>query len=136
MGLQVAKTNTAIKHLFHSLRHTEYDAGVTPAAEKASAGALEHLPVVQVPNLVRALDELKAHGVWIAALDGEAKRTIYDLDATDALCVVVGSEGTGVSHLVRERADHLVSIPMHGNVESLNAATATAVTMFEIRRRR
>jgi 23S rRNA (guanosine2251-2'-O)-methyltransferase len=111
-------------------------APVTPAADKASAGALEHLPVAQVGNLVRSLEELKEHGVWIAALDAEAETTIYDLPAEDPLCLVIGSEGKGVSRLVAERADHRVSIPMAGKVQSLNASAAGAVALFEIKRRR
>jgi 23S rRNA (guanosine2251-2'-O)-methyltransferase len=89
-----------------------------------------------VTNLVRALEELKERGVWIAALDGDADRTIYDLAADDALCIVVGAEGTGVSRLVLDRADHRVSIPMSGRVSSLNASAAGAVALFEIRRKR
>lgn len=112
-------------------------APVTDVAERASAGALEHLPVAQVPNLSRALEELKENGVWVVALDADAPKTIYELEvAVEPLCLVVGSEGTGVSHLVRERADDLVRIPMQGSVASLNASAAGAVALFEIRRRR
>jgi 23S rRNA (guanosine2251-2'-O)-methyltransferase len=112
-------------------------AGVTEAAERASAGALEHLPVVLVGNLARTLADLSERGVWIVALDAEADAEIYDLPvATEALCLVVGSEGRGVSRLVRERADHRVAIPMSGRVASLNAAAAAAVALFEIRRQR
>ncbi len=111
-------------------------AAVTPAAEKAAAGALEHLPVAQVPNLPQALEELKKRGVWIAALDAEASTTIYGLPAEDPLCLVIGSEGKGVSRLVLDRADHRVAIPMAGRVGSLNAAAAGAIALFDIRRRR
>ena len=111
-------------------------APVTASAEKASAGALEHLPVVMVTNLVRALEDLKKRDVWIAALDGDAKTTIYDLPADDPLCLIVGAEGTGVSRLALDHADHRVSIPMSGRVASLNAAAAGAVALFELRRRR
>jgi 23S rRNA (guanosine2251-2'-O)-methyltransferase len=111
-------------------------APVTSTAEKAAAGALEHLAVAQVSNLQRALEELKEHGIWVAALDAASKRSIYDLDGTDPLCLVVGSEGEGVSHLILERADHRISIPMKGKVQSLNASAAAAVAMFEIERQR
>ncbi len=112
-------------------------APVTAVVEKAAAGALAYLSVAQVPNLPRALEELKQRRIWVVALDGDADRTIYDLDvATEPLCVVVGSEGKGVSRLVRARADLSVRIPMAGQVESLNASAAAAVALFEIARRR
>ncbi len=112
-------------------------AGVGPTADKASAGALEHLPVARVVNLQRALHELSEERVWIVALDATADEAIYELPvATEPLCVVVGSEGSGVSRLVRERADYRVRIPMSGRVASLNAAAAAAVALFEIRRQR
>lgn len=112
-------------------------AGVTPAAEKAAAGALEHISVAQVTNLTRTLDELKKENVWIVALDASGGRTIYELDvATEGVCLVVGGEGSGVSRLVREHADVIAHIPMTGRIESLNASAAGAVALFEIRRRR
>jgi 23S rRNA (guanosine2251-2'-O)-methyltransferase len=111
-------------------------AGIGPGAEKASAGALEHIPVVGVANLAQTVETLKERGVWIAALDANAKTTIYDLDGTDPLCLVIGGEGAGVSRLVLDRADHRVSIPMAGRVGSLNASAAAAVALFEVRRQR
>lgn len=112
-------------------------AGVTPAAEKAAAGALEHLPVAQVTNLTRALEDMKSHNIWVVALDATSGTTIYDLDvATDPLCLVVGGEASGVSRLTRERADVVAHIPMGGRIASLNASAAGAVALFEIRRRR
>jgi 23S rRNA (guanosine2251-2'-O)-methyltransferase len=111
-------------------------APVREAAERASAGALEHLPVAQVANLARALEQLKDAGVWIAALDADADKTIYELPGEDALCLVVGSEGSGVSRLVLDRADHRVAVPMSGRVGSLNASVAGAIALFEIRRKR
>lgn len=111
-------------------------AGIGPGAEKASAGALEHIAVVQVTNLSQTLETLKDRGVWIAALDAGATTSIYDIDASDPLCIVIGGEGSGVSRLVAERADHRVSIPMTGRVGSLNASAAAAVALFEVRRQR
>lgn len=111
-------------------------APVTDVARRTSAGALEHLPVARVTNIPSALETLKEAGVWIVALDATSERTIYDLDGTDPLCLVVGGEGSGVSRLVAERADHLVSIPMAGKVSSLNASAAGAVALFEIGRQR
>jgi 23S rRNA (guanosine2251-2'-O)-methyltransferase len=112
-------------------------ASVTPGAEKASAGALEHLRVARVTNLVRALDAIKRKGVWVVGLDAEAESSVYDLDiATEPICLVVGSEGSGLSRLVEESADQLVRIPLRGRIGSLNASAAGAVALFEIRRRR
>lgn len=112
-------------------------AGVTPSAAKAAAGAFEHLRVAQVTNLARALEELKKQNIWIAGLDASGERTVYELDlATDPMCLVIGGEGGGLSHLVRERADLVVRIPMGGRIASLNASAAAAIALFEIRRRR
>jgi 23S rRNA (guanosine2251-2'-O)-methyltransferase len=112
-------------------------ASIGAGAEKTSAGALEHLPVARVVNLQRALHDLAERGVWIVALDASADAAIYELPvATEPLCLVIGGEGTGVSRLVAERADHRARIPMSGRVASLNAAAAAAVALFEIGRRR
>lgn len=110
---------------------------VTPSMEKAGAGALAYLPVVRVPNLARALEALKARGVWIVALDGDGETLLWDLDlATEPLCLVVGGEGRGVSRLVTDRADVRCRIPTSGRVGSLNASVAGAVALFEVARRR
>lgn len=110
-------------------------AGVTAAAEKAASGALEHLRVAQVTNLVRSIEALQERRIWVIGLDSSGERELYDVDvARDAVCVVVGGEGAGLSRLVRERVDEVVSIPMRGRVGSLNASAAGAVAFFEIRR--
>lgn len=111
-------------------------AHVTPAAEKASAGAFSWLPVAVVPNLVRALADLAERGFWSVGLDGTADETIWTsplLDGRTAL--VVGAEGAGLSRLVRERCDGLAAIPMVGRIDSLNASAAASVAMFEWARR-
>ena len=110
---------------------------VTAAAEKASAGALAWLPVVMVGNIVRALEDLAQRGFWSVGLAGEAEQTIWDSNLLDGpVAVVIGAEGAGLSRLVRERVDMLVSIPMAGRMGSLNASAASAVTLFEVVRRR
>lgn len=110
---------------------------VTPAAEKASAGALSWLDVALVPNIVRALEELAQRGCWSVGLAGEADQTLWDTPLLDGpVAVVVGAEGAGLSRLVAERVDALVSIPMAGRMTSLNASAASAVTLFESLRRR
>lgn len=111
-------------------------ATVTPAAEKASAGALSWLPVVVVPNIVRALQDLADRGYWSVGLAGEAARSVWDANLLDGpVAVVIGAEGSGLSRLVAERVDLLVRIPMAGKVGSLNASAASAVAMFEVVRR-
>lgn len=112
-------------------------AGVTPAVVRASAGAAEHLPVVQVPNLVRCMKLLKERGVWFAGLEGGAEsRDISATDLSGPLGLVVGSEGHGMRRLVRENCDFLIRLPMRGKVESLNAAVAGAIAVFEVLRQR
>jgi 23S rRNA (guanosine2251-2'-O)-methyltransferase len=109
--------------------------GVSAAAVKASAGASEHVRVARVTNLRRALDTMKRTGLWVYA--AEAGGTPYtDLDLAGAVALVLGSEGRGVRRLVREGCDGTVSIPMLGAVESLNVSVASAVLLYEARRRR
>lgn len=112
-------------------------AGVTPAAVRASAGASEYMRVAKVVNLVRAIQSLQAEGMWITALDrGEDSRNYTAIDFSGRVGLVVGSEGQGVSRLVRERSDFVASIPMQGKVDSLNAGVASAIAMYEIVRQR
>ena len=110
--------------------------GVTPAVEKASAGAVEYLAVARVTNLARSLGELKRQGYWIVGLD--SKGTVaYDRFAVDVpLVLVVGAEGRGLGRLVAETCDVLVRLPMHGHVESLNAAVAGSIVVYDVLRRR
>ena len=109
--------------------------GVTAAAVKASAGASEHVLVARVTNVRRAVDTMKEAGLWIYA--AERGGTPYtELDLAGAVALVLGSEGRGVRRLVREGCDGTVSIPMLGGVESLNVSVASAVLLYEARRRR
>ena len=112
-------------------------AGVTPAAVRASAGAAEHVRVAQVTNLVRAMEWLKAEGVWLAGLEALPGAQLYtQADLRGPLGLVVGSEGQGLARLVRETCDFLIRLPMHGQVESLNAGVAGAIALYEVRRQR
>lgn len=112
-------------------------AHVGPAAEKASAGALSHLPIALVPNLVRALADLRERGFWSVGLAGEAAEPLWSCGLLDgAVVLVIGSEGRGLSRLTAERVDARAAIPMAGHMESLNASAAAAVALFEVRRRR
>jgi 23S rRNA (guanosine2251-2'-O)-methyltransferase len=110
--------------------------GVTPAVEKASAGAIEHLKVAEVPNLNRLADDLKRQGVWIVGVDADGDAELDGFDATMPLCLVVGSEGRGISRLLREKCDVLVRLPMRGEVASLNAAVAGSIVLYDVFRRR
>jgi 23S rRNA (guanosine2251-2'-O)-methyltransferase len=112
-------------------------AGVTPTAEKAAAGALAHLPVVAVTNLVRTLADLHDRGVWSLGLDGDADVDLADHPLASEPCVlVVGAEGAGLARLTRERCDALVKLPMRGHVGSLNASVAAGVALYTLLRRR
>lgn len=116
---------------------TRRAAGVTPVAEKTAAGALAHLPVVQVTNLVRALETAREAGCWILGLDTDDSIPIGECRLLDEpLVLVVGAEGPGLARLTRERCDQLVRLPMHGNVASLNASVAAAVAMYAVERER
>ena len=109
---------------------------VTPAVAKASAGAVEHLPVAVVPNLARYLQEIKRDDLWIYGAAGDADATLWETDLRGGVVLVLGAEGRGLRPLVRRRCDALVSIPLAGNVESLNVSVAAAVLLFEARRQR
>lgn len=111
-------------------------APVSPVALKASAGALAHLPVVPVVNVARALEELKAAGVWTVGLDAGAGRTLFEIDLRLPVAFVVGAEGRGLRRLVRERCDWAAALPMRGRIGSLNAAVAAGVALFEAVRQR
>ncbi len=109
--------------------------GLTPTVSKASAGALEHMRVAKVTNLASAIDELKERGFWIYAADMGGER-YFDVDYSGAVAVVLGSEGFGISRLVKEKCDFTVSIPLWGNVNSMNVSCAAAVIFTEVAKRR
>ncbi len=111
---------------------------VTPTVAKASAGAIEYAQIALVGGLPAALAQLKDNGIWIVGLDDAADRELFDLDAlaTEPICLVLGAEGAGLSRLVRQRCDSVVSIPMHGRVSSLNVSAAAALATYEIARAR
>lgn len=111
---------------------------VTPTVAKASAGAVEHVPIALVPGLPSTLARLHDEGLWVVGLDDSAERALFELGdlATDGVCLVLGAEGTGLSRLVRQRCDLLVSIPMRGRIGSLNVSAAAALATYEIARRR
>lgn len=110
--------------------------GLTAVAARASAGALAYMPVHKAVNLSAAIDTLKARGVWVFGAEADGTVDLYDADFAGPTAIVIGSEGEGISRLVREKCDFIVSIPMRGRVNSLNASNAAAVLLFEAVRRR
>jgi 23S rRNA (guanosine2251-2'-O)-methyltransferase len=111
--------------------------GITPAVVSASAGAVEHLLVAQETNLARVIQTLKRRDVWVAGLEAAPSALLYDqADLRGPLALVVGSEGRGLRRLVREKCDWLLRLPMHGQVESLNAAVAGSIALYEVERQR
>jgi 23S rRNA (guanosine2251-2'-O)-methyltransferase len=111
-------------------------AGLSDTVERASAGALAHLPVARVKNLVRAMEEMKEAGYWLVGLDERAEKRHTDVDLTGAVGIVLGREGEGLHDLTKKRCDFLVSIPTAGPVKSLNVSVAAGVMLFEVVRQR
>ena len=109
--------------------------GLTETVAKTSAGAIEYVPCVRVTNIVRTIEELKEQGFWIAACDMGGSE-YYKADLSGKIAIVIGSEGAGISRLVKENCDFTVSMPMVGKITSLNASNAAAVLLYEVRRQR
>jgi len=109
--------------------------GITPTVVKASAGAIEHMRIAKVTNIATALDELKERGVWVYAADMGGS-PCYETDMTSSAAIVLGSEGFGISRLVKEKCDFTVSIPLYGSVNSMNVSAASAVILSEAARQR
>lgn len=112
-------------------------AGVTPAVVNASAGAIEHMAVAEVPNLVQALNKLKQANVWLTGVEDTPEAQLYaQADLTGPVALVIGSEGKGISRLVKETCDFLIKLPMRGHIESLNASVACGLILYEVWRAR
>jgi len=111
-------------------------ASVNQTVVRTSAGASEHMPVAKVTNISACLEELKAKGVWIVGTDAGGEKLYTEIDYTSPLAVVIGNEGKGVRHLVKEKCDFLARIPLFGNIGSLNASVAGALVMYEAARGR
>lgn len=111
-------------------------AGLNDVAVKTACGAAETVPYIMVTNLARTLRELKEREIWVVGTAGEAPSDLYAAEWPQATAWVMGAEGEGMRRLTRETCDQLVSIPMHGSVESLNVSVAAGVCLFEARRRR
>ncbi len=113
-----------------------HSAGVTAAADKASAGAAEHMPVARVANLTAALQALKKEGLWVYGAEAGGQSQLWKTDMKGPVCLVIGSEGQGISRLVKENCDFIINIPMAGRVNSLNASAAAAILLYEVVRQR
>ena len=114
-------------------RHT---APINATVAKTSAGAVESSPLVQVGNVAQTIEELKKQGFWVLGAHMEGQQTLYQADLTSPLVLVIGNEGKGLSRLTKERCDFLVTIPMYGRLNSLNASVAAAILMYEAVRQR
>jgi len=111
-------------------------ASVTPTVVKASAGAVEHMAIAEVTNLVQAIENLKKEGIWIIGLDPQGHKPYTDVDYTASVGIVIGNEGKGIRRLVKEHCDHLIRIPLLGKIGSLNASVAGALVMYEVVKQR
>jgi len=109
--------------------------GLTWTVGKASAGALEYVPVARVSNLAQCIDDLKKRGIWVCAADMDGDNWC-SANLTGAIAVVIGGEDNGVGRLVREKCDFIISLPMRGKINSLNASCACAVVLYEVARQR
>lgn len=110
--------------------------GLTQTVAKTSAGAIEYVPVARVTNLAQTIEDLKTKGLWFAAADADGDEHYRDGDLSGAIGLVVGSEGSGISRLVKEKCDFILQLPMHGQVSSLNASVAAGLLMYEVERQR
>lgn len=110
--------------------------GITPIVSKVASGAAETIPFVQVTNLVRTMELLKEQGIWTFGAAGEASKTIYQLDLSGPVALVLGAEGAGLRRLTRDHCDELAKIPMSGSVTSLNVSVAAGIFLFEAVRQR
>lgn len=110
--------------------------GLTATVAKTSAGAIEYVPVSKVTNLSRTIDYLKEQGIWVIGADMDGEKVHYESDLAGNIALVIGSEGKGISRLVKEKCDFLVKLPMKGQLSSLNASVAASVLMYEVLRQR
>lgn len=110
--------------------------GLTATVAKASTGAIEYVPVARVTNIAQTIEELKENGLWIVGTDANGQQDYRELDGKMPLGIVIGSEGKGISRLIKEKCDFLVQLPMVGHVTSLNASVAASLLMYEVFRKR
>tara|TARA_B110000008_G_scaffold247025_1_gene258267 strand:- start:10 stop:756 length:747 start_codon:yes stop_codon:yes gene_type:complete len=120
----------------HVIINKDGSAPINSIVHKTSAGAISNLQIFHVTNLSRTIKEIQKRDVWVIGLDGNSQSSIYSVNLDGAIAIVVGSEGKGIRKLIKKSCDQVVSIPMSGNIESLNVSVATAIALFEIKRQR
>ena len=133
LGARIRTANLAGAHGVIISKHRA--AGLTATVAKASAGAINYTPVAKVTNIAKTIEKLKDQGLWFVCADMGGTR-MYDLDLKGPIGLVIGNEGEGVSRLVKEKCDFIASVPMFGDIDSLNASVATGVLAYEIVRQR
>ncbi len=120
----------------HVVINKDGSAPINALVHKTSAGAINTLRIYHVTNLSRTIKDLQKRGVWVIGLDSNSQSTIYDVNLTDSTAIVMGSEGKGIRQLIKKTCDQIVTIPMSGNIESLNVSVATGIALFESKRQR
>ena len=120
----------------HVIINKDGSAPINSLVHRASAGAINNLQIFHVTNLSRTIKEIQKRDIWVVGLDGKTQSSLYNVNLTGSTAIVVGSEGKGIRPLIKKNCDQVVSIPMSGNIESLNVSVATAITLFEIKRQR
>jgi len=120
----------------HVIINKDGSAPINALVHKTSAGAINSLQIYHVTNLSRTIKSIQEKGVWVIGLDGNSSSKIYDVNLTDPTAIVMGTEGKGIRQLIKKTCDQLVTIPMSGNIESLNVSVATGIALFESKRQR
>ena len=120
----------------HVIINKDGSAPITSLVYRTAAGAINSLKIFHVTNLSRTIKEIQKRNIWVVGLDGETDSSLYSVNLTGSIAVVMGSEGKGIRQLIKKTCDQIVSIPMSGNIESLNVSVATAISLFEIKRQR
>jgi 23S rRNA (guanosine2251-2'-O)-methyltransferase len=120
----------------HVIINKDGSAPINSLVHRTSAGAINNLQIFYVTNLSRTIKQIQERDIWVVGLDGNTQSSIYNVNLTGSIAIVVGSEGKGIRPLIKKTCDQLVCIPMSGNIESLNVSVATAISLFEIKRQR
>ena len=120
----------------HVIINKDGSAPINSLVYRTSAGAINSLKIFHVTNLSRTIKEIQKRDIWVVGLDGETDSSLYKVNLTGSIAIVAGSEGKGIRQLIKKTCDQIVSIPMSGNIESLNVSVATAITLFEVKRQR